>query len=383
MIIAIHLSLPTGLTKNRTMQKNTRHPIHPDEASCQYPVEAKNCRRICVAPMMNWTDRHCRYFHRLLTRHTWLYTEMVTTEALLRGNAAQCLAFNEEEHPLALQLGGSDPGELARCAKLVAAAHYDEINLNCGCPSGRMQRGAFGARLMAQPERVADCVRAMCNAVSIPVSVKHRIGINDGTDYAFVRDFVGTVASAGCHIFIVHARNAILEEFGPKENSNVPPLRYDYVHRLKCDFPELEIILNGGIQTIEQIEEHLTHVDGIMLGRQAYYQPWLLAGMDGHFYQTSTPLPQRTEIEAAFIAYAEGELARGTDLSAMTRHILGLYQDMPGAYSWRRILSDQRKLATGDLRIFDEARDHRLSPAVFTERNALTNRHTAPRNQTD
>ncbi len=351
--------------KNRGMPQNTIPPGHPDEVLSEpYPLAVKSSRRVCVAPMMDWTDRHCRYFHRLLTRHTWLYTEMVTTGALLHGNAAQHLAFNEEEHPLALQLGGSDPAELARCAKLAAAANYDEINLNCGCPSERVQRGAFGACLMAEPELVADCVRAMCDAVSIPVTVKHRIGINDRTDYAFVRDFIGTVANAGCRTFIVHARNAILGGLSPKENRTIPPLRYDYVHRLKCDFPELEIILNGGIQTIEQMEEQLAHVDGVMLGRQAYHQPWLLAGVDQHFYQAATPILQRAEIETAFIAYAAQELERGTYLGAMTRHILGLYHEVPGARSWRRVLSDHHKLATGDLRIFDEARNHGLSPII-------------------
>lgn len=332
----------------------------PDVSS----VGINSRRRVCVAPMMDWTDRHCRYFHRLITRHTWLYTEMVTTGALLHGNAEQHLAFNEKEHPLALQLGGSEPSELARCAKLAATANYDEINLNCGCPSERVQRGAFGACLMAEPALVADCVRAMCDAVSLPVTVKHRIGINDRTDYAFVRDFVGTVADAGCRTFIVHARNAILGGLSPKENRTIPPLRYDYVHHLKRDFPELEIILNGGIQTLEQIEEHLAQVDGVMIGRQAYHQPWLLASVDRAFYQASTPMPQRAEIEAEFIAYAAQELEHGTYLGAMTRHILGLYHEMPGARGWRRVLSDHHKLAAGDLQIFNEAHQHGLSLAI-------------------
>jgi len=226
--------------------------------------------RLCVAPMMDCTDRHCRYFHRLITRRARLYTEMVTTGALLHGDVPRHLDFNDEEHPVALQLGGSEPDELAHCAKLAARWGYDEINLNCGCPSERVQHGAFGACLMAEPALVADCVKAMHEAAGLPVTVKHRIGIDRTESYEFVRDFVGTVAErGGCGVFIVHARNAWLKGLSPKQNREVPPLRHDAVHRLKLDFPALSIVINGGIQTESEIAAHFLHVDGVMVGREA------------------------------------------------------------------------------------------------------------------
>ncbi|HTJ93231.1 MAG TPA: tRNA dihydrouridine(20/20a) synthase DusA, partial [Pararobbsia sp.] len=243
-----------------------------------------SARRVSVAPMMDWTDRHCRYFHRLISRHTWLYTEMVTTGALLHGDVPRHLTFNEHEHPVALQLGGSEPADLAKCATLGEQWGYDEINLNCGCPSERVQRGAFGACLMAEPQLVADCVKAMRDVVSIPVTVKHRIGIDDVSEYSFVRDFVGTIADAGCEVFIVHARNAILKGLSPKENREIPPLKYEYAYQLKRDFPSLDISINGGIQSLDEVEQHLEHVDGVMLGREAYHNPYLLAGVDARFY---------------------------------------------------------------------------------------------------
>ena len=230
-------------------------------------------RRVSVAPMMDWTDRHCRSFHRLISRDTWLYTEMVTTGALLYGDVARHLAFTPAEAPVALQLGGSEPADLAKSAKLGEQWGYDEINLNCGCPSERVQRGAFGACLMNEPQLVADCVKAMRDAVAIPVTVKHRIGVDAAEEYEFVRDFVGTVAEAGCEVFIVHARNAILKGLSPKENREIPPLNYEYAYRLKRDFPQLEISINGGIKTLDEVEEHLKHVDGVMLGREAYHNP--------------------------------------------------------------------------------------------------------------
>src|SRR3954466_14741556 len=236
--------------------------------------------RICVAPMMAWTDRHCRYFHRLLTRQTRLYTEMVTTGALLHGDVARHLDFDPIEQPVALQLGGSEPADLAKCARLGERWGYAEINLNCGCPSERVQRGAFGACLMAEPALVADCVRAMRDAVAIPVTVKHRIGIDRHEGYAFVRDFVGTVAAGGCDVFIVHARNAWLHGVSPKENRELPPLRYEFVYRLKQDFPGFTIVLNGGVKGEEEIARHLEHVDGVMIGREAYHDPWTMAGWD-------------------------------------------------------------------------------------------------------
>ncbi len=307
--------------------------------------------------MMDWTDRHCRYFHRLISRHTWLYTEMVTTGALLFGDVARHLAFTAEEAPVALQLGGSEPGDLARAAKLGEQWGYDEINLNCGCPSERVQRGAFGACLMNEPQLVADCVRAMRDAVSVPVTVKHRIGVDAVEDYSFVRDFVGTIAEAGCEVFIVHARNAILKGLSPKENREIPPLKYDYAYRLKRDFPSLEIIINGGIKTLDEVELHLQHVDGVMLGREAYHNPFVLAEVDARFYG-GDPAKSREEMEAALIDYCATELARGTFLGAVTRHALGLYRGVSGARGWRRVLSDSKRLAAGDLAIFDEARSH-------------------------
>lgn len=314
-------------------------------------------RRVSVAPMMDWTDRHCRYFHRLISRHTWLYTEMVTTGALLHGDVPRHLRFSQEEQPLALQLGGSEPEDLARSAKLGASWGYDEINLNCGCPSERVQRGAFGACLMAEPQLVADCVKAMRDAVDIPVTVKHRIGIDQVEDYGFVRDFVGTVADAGCSVFAVHARNAILKGLSPKENREIPPLKYEYAYRLKQDFPHLEILINGGIKTLDEIETHLQHVDGVMLGREAYHNPYLLAEVDRRFYDAQTPVPDRAAIEDGMRAYAARELAAGTYLGAITRHTLGLYHGVSGARGWRRTLSDHKLLAQADLRIYDLARE--------------------------
>jgi tRNA-dihydrouridine synthase A len=313
-------------------------------------------RRVSVAPMMDWTDSRCRTFHRLISRHTWLYTEMVTTGALLHGDVPRHLDFNREEHPVALQLGGSDPADLAKSARLGQDWGYDEINLNCGCPSERVQRGAFGACLMAEPALVAECVKAMCDAVSIPVTVKHRIGIDEVEGYDFVRDFVGTVAEAGCTVFIVHARNAILKGLSPKENREIPPLKYDYAYRLKRDFPQLEILINGGIKTADEIELHLQHVDGVMLGREAYHNPYVLAEVDRRFYDPAAPVRTRAQIEHSLRGFAARELAQGHYLGALTRHVLGLYHGEPGARGWRRTMSDHRRLAQADLGIFDEAR---------------------------
>jgi tRNA-dihydrouridine synthase A len=317
--------------------------------------------------MMDWTDRHCRYFHRLLSRYTWLYTEMVTTGALLYGDVARHLAFTEEEAPVALQLGGSEPEDLARAARLGEQWGYDEINLNCGCPSERVQRGAFGACLMKEPQLVADCVKAMRDAVTIPVTVKHRIGVDDVEDYAFVRDFVGKVAEAGCGVFVVHARNAILKGLSPKENREIPPLKYDYAYRLKRDFPTLEIIINGGIKTLEEVEVHLRHVDGVMLGREAYHNPFLLADVDARFYGSRDAAKTRDEVEAGLIAYCATELSRGAYLGAITRHVLGLYRGVAGARGWRRVLSDSKRLAAADLSVFDEARAHLREPAEILD----------------
>jgi tRNA-dihydrouridine synthase A len=302
---------------------------------------APNGWRMSVAPMMDWTDRHCRYFHRLLTRRTRLYTEMVTTGALLHGNVPRHLAFDETEHPVALQLGGSEASELARCAKLGAQWGYDEINLNCGCPSERVQRGAFGACLMAEPRLVADCVKAMVDAVDVPVTVKHRIGVDKVESYDFVRDFVGTVAESGCTVFLVHARNAWLKGLSPKENREVPPLRYDLVHRLKRDFPRLTIAINGGITTDDVVQQQLRDVDGVMIGREAYHHPWWLARWDAQYYGDAASGLQREEVEARMVAYMEREQAReGTPWHTIARHMMGLYNGLPGARRWRQVWSD-------------------------------------------
>jgi tRNA-dihydrouridine synthase A len=300
--------------------------------------------RLSVAPMMGWTDRHCRYFHRLLTRHTLLYTEMVTTGALIHGNAAQHLAFNTEEHPVALQLGGSDPADLALCAQLVQARGYDEVNLNCGCPSERVLRGAFGACLMGDAALVRDGVKAMVDVVDIPVTVKHRIGIDKVESYDFVRDFVGTVAEGGCQVFLVHARNAWLQGLSPKENREIPPLRYELAHRLKRDFPQLTIAVNGGITTHAQIAEQLAHVDGVMVGREAYHNPWLMVDWDSRFYgDGSRPAPTREAVELAMVDYMERAHAEdGAPWYAIASHMLGLRHGLHSARKWRQVWSDHR-----------------------------------------
>jgi tRNA-dihydrouridine synthase A len=316
-------------------------------------------RRLSVAPMMDWTDRHCRVFHREITRHTWLYTEMVTTGALVYGDVERHLRFNEEEHPVALQLGGSDPADLAIAARLGQQWGYDEINLNCGCPSERVQKGAFGACLMAEPQLVADCVKAMRDVVDIDVTVKHRIGINEVDTYDFVRDFVGTVADAGCRTFVVHARNAILKGLSPKENREVPPLKYDFAYRLKRDFPDFEFIINGGIKTLAEIDLHLAHVDGVMLGREAYHNPYLMAQFDRRYYGATTAPKTRDEILQAMVPYIAAQLqkegTRGLKLNSITRHMLGLMAGLPGARGFRQTLSDSKKLAVGDARLLLEA----------------------------
>ncbi len=277
--------------------------------------------------MMDWTDRHCRFFLRQVNAGARLYTEMITTGALIHGDVPRHLAFSEEEHPVALQLGGSEPDELAHCAKLGEQYGYDEINLNIGCPSERVQRGAFGACLMAEPRLVALCVSTIRNHIELPVTVKHRIGLDRTQDYGFLRDFVGTVAEAGCRTFIVHARNAVLKGLSPKENREIPPLRYDYVYRLKGDFPQLEIVINGGITTLQEIDLQLKTVDGVMLGRAAYHNPWLLAD----------PGKTRAEVVRAMYEYAKkGEFL----LRNVTRHMLGHYHGHRRARLWRRMLSD-------------------------------------------
>ena len=312
-------------------------------------------RRLSVAPMMDWTDRHCRVFHRQITRHTWLYTEMVNTGALVYGDAERHLRFDDIEHPIALQLGGSDPGDLAKSAKLGEQWGYDEINLNCGCPSERVQKGSFGACLMNEPKLVADCVKAMRDAVSIDVTVKHRIGIDHNEEYGFVRDFIGTVADAGCKTFIVHARNAILKGLSPKENREIPPLRYAVAYELKREFPDLEIIINGGIKSDDEIALHLQHVDGVMLGREAYHNPWTMADWDARFYDAPGAARTRIDVLEAMIPYIDAQLRQygplGLKLNSITRHMLGLMQGLPGARAFRQTLSDSKQLALGDARL--------------------------------
>jgi len=284
--------------------------------------------------MMDWTDRHCRFFLRQVNSTARLYTEMITTGALIHGDVARHLAFSTEEHPVALQLGGSEPDELAQCARLGEHWGYDEINLNIGCPSERVQRGAFGACLMAEPGLVAECVKRIRDAVGIPVTVKHRLGLDRMEDYGFVRDFVGTVAQAGCRAFIVHARNAVLKGLSPKANREVPPLRYDYVYRLKADFPELEIVINGGIGTMAEVQLHLKSVDGVMLGRAAYHNPWLLADKG----------KTRADVVHRMHDYCLRQHDSGFSVRSVSRHMIGLYHGMPRARLWRQMLSDPERL---------------------------------------
>jgi tRNA-dihydrouridine synthase A len=315
--------------------------------------------------MMDWTDRHCRYFHRLLSGHSLLYTEMVTTGALMHGDVPRHLDFNVEEHPVALQLGGSEPADLAHCAKLAQQWGYDEVNLNCGCPSERVQRGAFGACLMAEPALVADCVKAMVDVADLPVTVKHRIGIDKTESYEFVRDFVGTVADAGCKVFIVHARNAWLQGLSPKENREVPPLRYALVHQLKNDFPQLTICVNGGITTTAQVQEQLQLVDGVMLGREAYHNPWWLAEWDAAFFAEPTHGLTRDDVEEHMVAYMEREFkTHGTPWYPIARHMLGLRHGMPGARKWRQVWSDHRLKHLPAREVMRQAQGHSQGVAL-------------------
>ncbi|HPF59149.1 MAG TPA: tRNA dihydrouridine(20/20a) synthase DusA [Candidatus Competibacteraceae bacterium] len=298
-------------------------------------------RLISIAPMLDWTDRHCRFFLRLLSRRVLLYTGMVTTGAMLHGDPQRFLAYDPVEHPLALQLGGSNPDELAQCARIAADWGYDEVNLNIGCPSDRVQSGRFGACLMAEPALVSDCVAAMRLAADLPVTIKTRIGIDERDSYEELTDFVGRVAMGGCQVFIIHARKAWLRGLSPKENREIPPLHYEVVHRLKRDFPSLTVVLNGGLTTLDQIAKQLQEVDGVMIGRAAYENPYWLTEVDSRFFGLRTSPPSRHQVVEAFLPYIEDQLRRGTPLHCMTRHILGLFQGVPGARAWRRTLSEQ------------------------------------------
>ncbi|WP_447874386.1 tRNA dihydrouridine(20/20a) synthase DusA [Serratia fonticola] len=311
--------------------------------------------RFSIAPMLDWTDRHCRYFHRLLSKETLLYTEMVTTGAIIHGKG-DYLAYSEEEHPVALQLGGSDPAALAHCAKLAEQRGYDEINLNVGCPSDRVQNGMFGACLMGQATLVADCIKAMRDVVSIPVTVKTRIGIDDQDSYEFLCDFISTVAGRGeCDMFTIHARKAWLSGLSPKENREVPPLDYPRVYQLKRDFPALTIAINGGVKTLEEAQQHLQHLDGVMMGREAYQNPGILARVDSEIFGYQSEVMDSVAIIESLYPYIERELANGTYLGHITRHILGLFQGIPGARQWRRHLSENAHKPGADVRTVEQA----------------------------
>ncbi len=299
---------------------------------------------LSVAPMMDWTDRHCRYFHRLLAPQALLYTEMIVADALLRGDAQHLLAFDESEHPVACQLGGSEPEKLAKAARMIAQAGYDEVNLNVGCPSDRVQSGRFGACLMREPQLVAECVAAMREAVSIPVTVKTRLGIDELDNEDYLAGFIEQIARAGCEIVILHARKAWLAGLSPKQNREVPPLNYARAYRMKQRFPGLTIVLNGGVRSVDAAREHLHHVDGVMLGREAYEHPWQLVAFHNALLGTTLD-PNREQVLEALAAYAQRERAGGTRLWAIARHVLGLYAGQPGARGWRRALSESCRAA--------------------------------------
>lgn len=312
-------------------------------------------QRFSVAPMLDWTDRHCRYFHRQLTRQALLYTEMVTTGAIIHGKG-DYLAWNEQEQPVALQLGGSDPAALAQCAQLAEQRGYNHINLNVGCPSDRVQNGRFGACLMAEAALVADCIKAMRDRVSIPVTVKTRIGIDEQDSYGFLCDFIGTVAGRGeCDTFIIHARKAWLSGLSPKENREIPPLDYPRVYQLKRDFPQLTIAINGGIKTLQEAQLHLQHLDGVMIGREAYQNPGLLAGVDSALFGADSAQANPVDVVRAMYPYIERELSQGTWLGHITRHMLGLFQGIPGARQWRRHLSENAHKPGADVAVVEKA----------------------------
>ncbi len=314
-------------------------------------------QRFSVAPMLDWTDRHCRYFHRIMSKEALLYTEMVTTGAIIHGKG-DFLAYNEEEHPVALQLGGSNPIDLARCAKLAQERGYDEINLNVGCPSDRVQNGMFGACLMGEAELVAQCVTAMRDVVDIPVTVKTRIGIDEQDSYEFLKDFIHVVSEkGGCDNFTIHARKAWLSGLSPKENREIPPLDYPRVYQLKQDFAHLTMAINGGIKTFEEMEDHLKHMDGVMVGREAYQSPYLMAEVDQRLFGSDRPVMKRREVVEAMYPYIEKQLANGSYLGHITRHMLGLFQNMPGARQWRRHISENAHKPGAGIEVVQQALD--------------------------
>jgi len=311
-------------------------------------------RQLSVAPMMDWTDRHCRYFHRLLAPSALLYTEMVTTGAIIHGDAERFLAFNPKEQPLALQLGGSDPADLARCARIAEQHGYDEVNLNLGCPSDRVQRGSFGACLMLEPALVADCVAAMLDAVDIPVTVKTRLGVDEHYSYAFISGFVHRLAEAGCKVFIVHARKALLSGLSPKQNRDIPPLNYEWVYQLKRESPGLEVVINGGVDSVSAVAEHLEQVDGVMIGRAAYQNPWMLAQCQQQLFG-GTGTVKREDIVRQMTGYIKRQVEQGVWVKHISRHMLGLFQGLPGAKVWRRYLSENAYRDDGNTHLLDQA----------------------------
>ncbi len=330
----------------KTTAKTVSSPENP-----RYTV----ARRFSVAPMMDRTDRHFRFFCRLLSRQALLYTEMVTTGALIHSDKKRFLDFSQAEQPVALQLGGSNPDELATCCKMAEDWGYNEINLNVGCPSDRVQNNKIGACLMANPNLVANCVDAMQNKTRLPVTIKHRIGIDDQDSYQHLHHFVQTVSSAGCNTFIVHARKAILNGLSPKENRCIPPLVYERVYQLKKDFPDLEIIINGGISTLDACQEHLQQVDGVMLGREVYHNPWLLHNIDHQLFDTPNPLTSRHDVIEQFLPYTEQQLRSGVYLGHITRHILGIFHGQPGGKKFRRYLSENAHKPGADTNIIQKA----------------------------
>jgi len=323
-------------------------------------------RRFCVAPMMDWTDRHCRYFMRLISRDTFLYTEMVTAAAIIHGDRDRLIGFDPAEQPVALQLGGSDPQDLAMAASVGEQFGYSEINLNVGCPSDRVQSGRFGACLMAEPALVARCVEAMMKAVDLPVTVKCRIGIDDQDSESDLEKFILIVAAAGCRTFIVHARKAWLDGLSPKQNRDVPPLDYERVYRLKAAHPELEIIINGGIETIDETLSHLERVDGVMMGRAAYHNPYLLAGVQGRIFNSQSGSKSREDILSEFAEYASHQLLKGVRLHHLTRHILGLYHAEPGARAFRRTISEANIRPDASAEVFVECLESVINERIET-----------------
>ncbi len=305
--------------------------------------------------MLDWTDRHERYFLRLMSCHAYLYTEMVTTGALIHGNRDRYLQFNDQEQPVALQLGGSDPKALAECAKMAEDYGYNEVNINVGCPSERVQKGAFGACLMAEPELIADCVDAMRAEVKIPITVKNRIGIDEQDEEQNLRQFIDVVSKAGCETFIIHARKAWLKGLSPKENRDVPPLNYDLVYQIKRDYPHLKIIINGGIKTIQSSLAHLQYVDGVMLGREVYHNPYLMIQVDGNIYADEREVLSRKQVLEQYFSYIEQQMGQGVYLKQMSRHLLGLFQGQPGAKAWRRYISENAYKEGAGIEVLQQA----------------------------